>query len=303
MTGRVVCVGDLMVDVVAHLPGPLAVGSDTPAEIVLRGGGSAANTAAWLAHRGERVTFVGCVGNDELGRKAVIELGREGVDTSVDFDPELPTGTCIVLVDPTGERTMVPSRGANGGLGPGFMHRDLIAPGDWVHLSAYTMLNEDSREMGVSTIGWSGYRQVPVSVDASSAAPLAAVGRRQFSEWCTKGLGVAILFANLDEAAVLSGFSDPKQAVTRLARGYAAEAVVKLGADGAIWSDGRRTVKVAARKAAVVDTTGAGDAFAAGYLAAHRTGAAPKECLTSGVILAAKALGVVGGRPPAPIRD
>ena len=97
---RVVCVGDVMVDVHARLPGELAVGSDTPADITFTGGGSAANTAAWLVAAGRPAMFVGRVGDDALGSRATRELQAAGVDVRADVDGELPTGTCIVLVDP-----------------------------------------------------------------------------------------------------------------------------------------------------------------------------------------------------------
>ena len=89
---RVVCVGDLMVDVHARLPGPLALGSDTPAPIAFTGGGSAANTAAWLARGGCAATFVGRVGDDAFGRHAVDELHAAGVELEVSVDRSCPPG-------------------------------------------------------------------------------------------------------------------------------------------------------------------------------------------------------------------
>src|SRR5437762_609565 len=113
---KVVCLGDVMVDVVALLPSRLHTGSDTPAPISVLGGGSAANTAAWLVAAGVPTTFAGRVGDDPFGRMAIDELAANGIDVAVSVDPERPTGICIVLVDADGERTMVPSAGANAGL-------------------------------------------------------------------------------------------------------------------------------------------------------------------------------------------
>ena len=110
---RVVVLGDVMVDVVARLVGPVAPGSDSPARVAFQGGGQAANTAAWLAVAGARVALVGRVGADAAGRDAVDELGALGVETRLAVDSERSTGTCVVVVAPDGERTMFPDAGAN----------------------------------------------------------------------------------------------------------------------------------------------------------------------------------------------
>jgi hypothetical protein len=126
-----------MVDVIATLSAPLAPGSDTPAPIELRPGGSAANTAAWAARAGAPAIFVGRVGDDDFGRRAVSTLQEAGVATYVTVEPHWPTGLCLVLVGPDGERTMVPSTGANANLQP----EDLpdVATGDLWHLSGYVL--------------------------------------------------------------------------------------------------------------------------------------------------------------------
>ena len=134
----IVVVGDLMVDVVAALPGPLAHGSDTPARITHTQGGSGANVAAWLAAAGADVAFAGRAGADPLGDAAVAAL--TGVTVAVERDPERPTGTCIVLVHPGGERTMIPDAGANDAL----ELRELPA-GAHLHLTGYALLREASR--------------------------------------------------------------------------------------------------------------------------------------------------------------
>ncbi|HET8952711.1 MAG TPA: PfkB family carbohydrate kinase, partial [Solirubrobacteraceae bacterium] len=129
----IVVVGDLMVDVVAALPGPLAHGSDTPARITHVQGGSGANVAAWLAQAGADVAFAGRAGTDPLGDAAVAALA--GVTLAVERDPERPTGTCIVLVHPGGERTMIPDAGANAALE---LHE--LPGGGHLHLTGYTLL-------------------------------------------------------------------------------------------------------------------------------------------------------------------
>jgi len=254
-----VVLGDLMVDVVTRISGPLARGSDTPAEIAVRGGGSGANVAAWAAWLGTPVVF-GCrVGDDERGRAAVAEL--RGVDVRAAVDPARPTGTCVVLVERGGERTMLPDAGANDGPLPD------VEPGDHLHVVGYALVREGPRASALAAIERARAAGVTVSVDPSSWALLRPGAIPP----------VDLLLANADEAARLDG----------------GEMVVKLGPDGARWGE----VRVPAEPVAVVDTTGAGDAFAAGFLTARLRGAGPREALTEGCRVAARAVAQVGARP------
>jgi ribokinase len=292
----IVVVGDLMVDVVAALPGPLAHGSDTPARITHSQGGSGANVAAWLAAAGADVAFAGRAGADPLGDAAVAALA--GVVLAVERDPERPTGTCVVLVDPRGERTMIPDAGANDAL-----ELAELPVGEHLHLTGYALLREGSRPAARRALALALERGMTVSVDPSSAAPLAAAPG--FLEWVA---GTGLLLPNADEARVLTREADPERAGRALARAVAnsgsarvihrsVEVVVTLGAGGALWSDGERVVRAPAVAAEVLDTTGAGDAFAAGLLAARVSGAEPAEQLAAGCALAARAVVVRGARP------
>jgi sugar/nucleoside kinase (ribokinase family) len=281
---HVACVGDLMVDVLARLPGPLAVGSDTPAPITFSGGGAAANVAAWLVAAGAQATFLGRVGADPLGDSAVAELAASGVTVQASVDPARPTGTCIVLVDPDGERTMIPDAGANAGLGE--VAFALPAGAAALYVSGYALLEPGSRPFALAALAAARSARLPIAIDAASAAPLAAV-EQEFGEWI--GAGV-LLFANADEARVLAGGAEELGA-------RFGEAIVKLGADGAVWSDGADVLALPAESTRVLDCTGAGDAFAAGFLAARGAGADVPACLAAAVGLAAHAIGQVGARP------
>lgn len=277
-----------MVDLVARLSGPLARGSDTPARIERHGGGQGANVAAWLAACGGPVTFVGRVGDDPFGHEAVAALEAAGVDAHVEFDPGRPTGTCLVLVDPGGERTMVPDPGANDALELGD-----LPEGAHLHLAGYTLLREGSRAAGIRALALARERGMTTSLDPSSAAPLATVGAARFLEW---SVPVDLLLPNADEAALLSGHSDADHAARALTAA-ATEVVVKLGAAGAAWSGGTEVRRRPAEKVEVVDTTGAGDAFAAGLLSAWRPGGDPEAALAAGCRLAARAVAKPGARP------
>jgi ribokinase len=278
---RLVVLGDLMVDVVARMSGPLAPGSDTPARIELHGGGSGANVAAWAASLGVPVSFVGRVGDDERGRNAVAALA--GVDACVTVDAERPTGTCLVLVEPGGERTMVPDPGANDG--PLELPERLLQRGAHLHVSGYALLRDGPRPGALAAVERARAAGMTVSIDPASWALL------------RPGLlpEADLLLPNAEEAKVLTGVDDPDEASIELAgRG---EVVVKLGADGAIWRNRNAVVYVDSLASSVIDTTGAGDAFAAGLLAARLSGDEPKIALWRASRAAARAVAQPGARP------
>jgi ribokinase len=274
----VVVVGDLMVDVVARMSGPLAVGSDTPSTVRHRPGGAGANVAAWLAVAGVPVALVARAGDDDAGRGAVEKLRRHGVDVAgVVLDPERSTGTCVVLVAQDGERTMLPDAGANAGLCPDDLPD--VEAGAHLHLAGYTLLRDGApREAALEALRRARARGMTISLDPSSAALLRAFGPRRFLDLAGP---VDVLMPNRDEAAVLGSLT-----------ARAPEVVVTLGPEGAVWTDGTREVASPAVAAGpVADTTGAGDAFTAGFLAKWLDGAAPADALGAANALAARALG------------
>jgi sugar/nucleoside kinase (ribokinase family) len=283
-----------MVDVLAAMSGPLARGSDTPSRVTTAGGGSAANVAVWLAAQGVPTSYVGRVGDDALGRESVAGLTDRGVTAWVSTEPDLTTGTCIVLVEPGGERSMLPDAGANATLAAADLPQRAFRPGGHLHLSGYTLLNPGSRDAGLAALSMAAAADMTVSVDPSSAAPLAELGAARFLSMTR---GVDLLLANRDEAAVLAGTSDPHLAAQQLGDTYR-EVVVKLGPDGAMWQQGFIGASAPAERGVeVVDTTGAGDAFAAGFLASWLLHPEPETALAAGCRLAARAVSTVGARP------
>ncbi|MEV4760207.1 PfkB family carbohydrate kinase [Micromonospora sp. NPDC049559] len=299
-SGRIVTVGDVVTDVVAVLRAPLAAGTDTAAAIQLTGGGQAANTAAWLAWLGVPVTLVAAVGEDEAGRARLAELAALGVDCTVRRVPDAPTGTVIVLTG-DGERTMVTDRGANLRLTAADVSAALAAAPDarHLHLSGYALLDAGSRGAALRALAAARDGGLTTSVDAASAAPLRQVGPAAFRSWVR---GADLLLANADEAAVLADGAGAAARARELT-GVTPHVVVKKGGGGAIWAirDGE-ALSVPARPTPVVDVTGAGDAFAAGLLAAWVAGAGPAGALERATELGAQAVAQVGARPPAPGR-
>jgi sugar/nucleoside kinase (ribokinase family) len=289
--GRVIVVGDIVTDVLAVYSGPLATGTDTAATVSLTAGGSAANTAAWLAAAGTPVTLVGVVGADAAGADRLAELDAAGVDHAVRRVPDAATGTVVVLSE-SGERTMLCDRGANALLSTVDVDAALdgAAGAAHLHLSGYVLFDGASRAAGLHALDAARARGLTTSVDAASAGPLRRVGAAAFLEWIR---GTDLLLANADEAVALTGSADP----ARLA-GPVGHAVVKRGADGAGWAAaGAGTHWIAAQPATVLDVTGAGDAFAAGLLSAWLAGADPADALRAGALLGARAVSRTGARP------
>lgn len=279
-------VGDLMVDVVVHHRDPIAPGSDTASRIRLDGGGSAANTACWLASLGEQVELMAARGDDHLGDLAAGQLAAAGVELVGPVLPDEATGTCVVLVDAAGERTMLPDRGANDRLPLSAIITGLDPVPGWVHLSGYAILHEGSRNAGRAALSAALAGGAQVSVDAASTAPIRAVGPEAFLTWID---GAAIVFANDDEIEALGG--------VRAVLDHVGAVAVKHGAAGATWTDGTSTEVAEGFPVEAIDSTGAGDAFAAGWIAAVRRGAHPVAALADAVRVGATAVTTIGARP------
>jgi sugar/nucleoside kinase (ribokinase family) len=291
----VVVVGDIVTDVLAIYSGPVAEGSDTAARIRLTGGGSAANAAAWLASLGVAVDLVGVVGADAAGEARLDELSAAGVGVDhVRRTPQAPTGTVIVLS--AADRSMINDRGANVLLAPSDVDGALAGGAAHLHLSGYTLLDERSAPAGRHALAAAAALGATTSVDAASAAPLRRLGGPTFLDWVR---GADLLLANLDEARALVDAPDPGSAARALT-GVVRHAVVKLGPSGAVWAtrEGAVIAAPAVPVATAVDATGAGDAFAAGLLAAWLGGADPATALAAGARLGATAVATPGARPP-----
>ncbi|MFB4301977.1 carbohydrate kinase family protein [Actinomadura sp. NTSP31] len=301
---RVVVVGDLMTDTVARAAFPLAKGSDTPAAVTIHGGGSGANVASWLALEGIEVAFVGRRGSDIAGRNRDMELMGYGVDARLVMDQERPTGTCVVMVTHKGDRTMLSDPGANAALLPEDIERckDLFSQGTHLHLSGYSLINEGSRKAAIHTLELARQANMSVSVDGGSSSPLKRMGAEPFLEWTQ---GARLLVVTGKEAEILTGRENPAAAAKVLTAWYP-QVVIKVGADGALWyTNGRpEPVTVAAEPVEkVVDGTGAGDAFVAGFLPPWLDGKQPADALTAGCHLAAQATQHLGARPSLDVVD
>jgi sugar/nucleoside kinase (ribokinase family) len=278
-----------MIDIAVALEGPIAVGSDRRAKIVQRPGGSAATQAVWLARLGMSVDFVGRVGAADHAAETEL-LRRFGVEPHLAADPSRETGRLIAIVDPTGERSFLTDRGANDALEAADIPDALIDRADHIHISGYSLFAHSPREAVLRVM----HRAVrPVSVDPGSAEFLREVGAANFLGWTA---GAAMLFPNSEEAAVLAGTDDAEAQGERLAQFYPLVAI-KRGAAGCEAWRGTERWRLRAPAVEVVDTTGAGDAFVAAFLAARLNGEAIEASLRHAVAAGSAATEFLGGRP------
>ena len=297
--GALLVVGDVITDVVARHRGPLSAGTDTAAAIRTVPGGAGANVACWAARGGgAEVRLLGRVGADAAAWHER-ELAECGVRPRLVVDPEAPTGTVICLVD-TGEaaeRTFLTDSGASLRLEPDDWSDALLDGVAWLHLSGYLLFSEPSRALVAVALESARARGVPVSLDPASAGFLRALGVDRCLSLIER---VDVLLPSRDEACLLTGLPDAADAAAKLSR-HVPLVVVKQGAEGAVIS---RSGSVYAQVPAVAttprDTTGAGDAFTGGFLAALLAGATPEDAAADGCRAGALAVQRVGGRPPMP---
>jgi sugar/nucleoside kinase (ribokinase family) len=188
---------------------------------------------------------------------------------------------------------MLTSRGAGSLLSPDHLGSDLFRPGRHLHLSGYVLLDERSRAAGLAALERARRASMTVSVDASSLAPLARLGGGGFRSLTA---GASVLFTNEAEAGILTGARSWEEALDALLLDYQ-QVVLKRGESGAVWASGQERISLPATSAVARDTTGAGDALAAGWLAGWLRGQDPAVILGEALGLAATVLSWPGGRP------
>lgn len=266
-----------------------ALGAGTTAS-----GGSAANTAVGLASLGTATAFVGKVRDDHLGQVFTDDIRAAGVNYDVAPGNEGPgTGRCMIMVTPDAEKTMCTSLGIGGLLGPDDIDTALVAAAKVVYFEGYLCgldSTDDTVERVIST--------------AESANTLVALSLSdpfwvQFKGDALRALlpRIDIVFANEDEAKGLTGVDDVDAAVKTLSQ-RCATAVVTLGSKGSMVATSAGTVVVPAEGVSrVIDTTGAGDSFAAGFLHGMVRGADPEACARLGSVVAAEVVSHLGARP------
>jgi sugar/nucleoside kinase (ribokinase family) len=260
-----VAVGDVMLD--GSLPEAVP-GRRVHGRIDLRAGGSAANAALAAARSGARSAVVGRVGADPAGRRVGDALAESGVEALLARDPDVPTG-CVIVVG----TAIVADRGASVRLAVEDLPPTIEAGA--VLVSGYSLLQEPAEIAARAALARA--RTEWLAVDAASARLVEAFGIERFF---AATAAVDVLLANAEEARALTGL-DGEEAALELARRYRV-ACVKLGPDGAVAARGGEVARAAAPPLESVDTLGAGDAFAAGFLLALDAGAELERAVAAG---------------------
>jgi len=290
----IVVIGDIMMDV--FLLPELKI-TEQESGLLLKTGGSAANTAAWLAYLGDDATMVGAIGNDSTGHAIADELRRHRVLTRLSVHRERPTGAVLVALDVDREYVMRSSRGANLYLSVDDINAippDLTFAN--VHLTAYSLLSPCGLNLLHAAAQLARARGARLSVDISSQSAIRSIGRELLLESLIDA-ETSILFANSAEVQALTGEESVSEGVKQLAVTFPL-VFVKHGARGAEWAHRGRTGRSSAVEVAVVDTTGAGDAFAAGALSSLHMGVIPGDACVAGNRAASTAIQLYGGMPP-----
>jgi sugar/nucleoside kinase (ribokinase family) len=248
----VVCLGDLLLDVIVRLDEPLSPGADALAVTHAGAGGQAANVAAWSAELGADARFIGKRAADAAGRLVDEHIRARGVEL---VGPVVSgrNGVVVSVVGPDGDRTMASDRGVAPDLAASELEHAWLADADVLHLSGYSLMRTPIDEAAVHAAQLARRAGARISIDLSAWTRIRDFGPRAFRERIEQ-LEPDVAFANEPEWEIVGG-----------AYALARTSVIKRGARG-ITIVGDVQAEVAGLPVDVVDSTGAGDALAAGFL-------------------------------------
>jgi sugar/nucleoside kinase (ribokinase family) len=313
ISGRIMGVGSPIIDLLARVSDEFLVGiegakggmvlvddaamaallASIPGEKVMMPGGSAGNTTFTLARLGAPCAFLGKVGDDAHGRYYREVFASLGGDVSAFKEAaDIPTACCLSMITPDSQRTMRTNLAAAMTLEPSEIRPEDFAGCGLVHIEGYLLFN---RDLLLAVLRGAKAAGCQVSLDLASFEVVNAakdILPELLSDY------VDLVYANEDEAAAYTGGGDPETALDALAE-LCAVAAVKLGAQGALVRSGSDTVRIAPVAAEhVIDTTGAGDLWAAGFLHGYVNGKPFDVCGRFGSVLGAEVVQHIGAEIP-----
>jgi sugar/nucleoside kinase (ribokinase family) len=256
-------------------------------EKIMAPGGSVSNAINGLAYLGAKSAFIGKVGNDKIGEKYLIEMERIGVKPML-FQSATPTGVAMALVTPDSERTFGTYLGAAIELSPDDLTIDLFKGYDIAYIEGYLVQNHELIRKAVSLAHEAG---LIIALDLASYNVVEA--NLDFLRGIVSKY-VDIIFANEDEAKVFTG-KYPEEAVNKLAK-LCEIAVVKVGSKGSMIQRKKDLIKIGISGTICIDTTGAGDLYAAGFLYGISRNLSLQICGKIASIVAGKVITVYGAR-------
>lgn len=259
-------------------------------------GGSAANTVIGIADFGGKAAYAAKVGDDSLGSFYGDEFGRLGVDFRT-MPADAPTGTCVILITPDGERTMLTNLAASITLGPEDIDEDAIAKSKYVYVEGYLFTGEGTKAAAMHAIELAKKHGVRVAFTASD--PFLIIDHKDAFWDLIKG-PVDLLFCNIEEARSLTGKDDPIDCAAAIHE-HAENVALTLGGDGSLLMHEGQTIPISGDAADVIDTTGAGDMYAAGILYGITNGLTWKQSGRLASHAAAKIVSQMGARLSEPL--
>lgn len=291
----IITFGDLVLDILVRPYNPIERGSDVQGHISFSGGGSAANFAAWAAWNGMEVTFIGAVGEDIHGEILQREMEERGIHLSLKRRYDHRTGSILLFIDEEGERSMITDRGASMNLTANDLKEDLFREAQHLHMTGYSFFGGESMvETALYALELAQSYDLTISIDPSSYALLKEFGVRRFLSYTSS---CDFIFPNIDEGRLITGY-DKEEEILRALRDSYPIPILKLGPMGVLYEEEDGLHRVLAPIITTEDTTGAGDAFAAGFLSSYLREHDKRRSCEDGVKLASSAVERRGGRPP-----
>jgi hypothetical protein len=254
-------------------------------------GGSACNTVVGVADLGGTAAYACKTADDDLGRFYIDDLRKVGVHVPVGAGGGT-TGTSVILITPDAQRTMLTHLGISSTLAPSDMPAGEIAKATYLYVEGYLFPGDSTRAAALRAIDIAKAHGVKVALTISD--PFVVQLHRDLFWQLIEG-PVDLLFANLEEARALTGDTDPIEAARTIHR-HATNVALTLGADGSVLMHGEQLYPIEGVPATAIDTTGAGDMYAAGVLYGLTHGLSWKQAGHLGSHAAARIVAQMGAR-------